>query len=134
MWRVARSSVYARRQAVGAGSEAHVANRDALYASQSHDRAVVKDLSRPRKRGARTPIDDATLVTAIRGVLEASPFHTEGHRKVRIRLRTNGIRVGKHRVLRLMRTHRLLAPTRRVHAHGDRAHSGTITTQRSNEL
>lgn len=134
VWRVARSSVYVRRLAGRPDSGASGSEGDVLYASESHDRAVVQGLPIPKKRGPRTPVDDATLVTAIRGVLKASPFHTEGHRKVRVRLRRDGIRVGKHRVLRLMRTHRLLTPTRRVHAHGDRAHTGTIRTQRPDEL
>lgn len=108
VWRVSRSTVYARR-----------ALRPAAIGT---------------KRGPRTPLDDATLVTEIRAVLAASPFHTEGHRKVRFRLRARGIRVGKQRVLRLMRMHRLLAPARRGHARGDRAHGGTITTTRPNEL
>ena len=33
-----------------------------------------------------------------------------------------------------MREHRLLAPTRRRHARGDRTHSGTIISQRPDEL
>jgi len=74
------------------------------------------------------------VLAAIRAVLTASPFHTEGHRKVRVRLRPHGIHAGKHRVLRLMREGRLLAPTRREHVHGDRAHAGTIITQRPEEL
>ncbi|MGH7645654.1 MAG: IS3 family transposase, partial [Gemmatimonadales bacterium] len=66
--------------------------------------------------------------------MAASPFHTEGHRKVRVRLRPRGIRVGKQRVLRLMREAHLLTPTRRRHVHGDRAHAGRITTSRPDEL
>jgi putative transposase len=58
----------------------------------------------------------------------------EGHRKVRARLRMRGIRVGKKRVLRLMRENGLLAPVRRRHSHGDRTHSGTIRTNRLSEL
>ena len=46
-------------------------------------------------------------MTEIRQVLRNSPFHGEGHRKVRARLRAKGIRVGKNRVLRLMRENRL---------------------------
>ena len=38
------------------------------------------------------------------------------------------------RVLRLMRQRCLLAPYRRRHARGDRAHAGTIITARPNEL
>jgi hypothetical protein len=41
-------------------------------------------------------------------------------------------RVGKNRVLRLMRAHRLLAPQCAGHPHGDPAHAGTITTERPN--
>lgn len=86
------------------------------------------------KRGPRTAQDDATVLAAIRTVLRESPFHTEGHRKVRVRLRPQGIWVGKNRVLRLMRAGQLLAPTRRQQVHGDRAHSGTIITSRPDEL
>ncbi len=70
----------------------------------------------------------------IREVLTTSPFHSEGHRKVRVRLRQRGVRVGKARVLRLMRVHGLLAPTRPGHVHGDPAHAGRITTDRPDEL
>jgi HTH-like domain len=50
------------------------------------------------------------VVEAIRLVLAAMPFHGEGYRKVRARLAHRGLAVGGKRVLRLMRTHRLLAP------------------------
>jgi hypothetical protein len=40
----------------------------------------------------------------------------------------------KERVRRLMREAHLLAPTRRRHVQGDRAHAGTIITQRPDEL
>jgi transposase InsO family protein len=86
------------------------------------------------KRGPHTSGSDNDLVAAIRTVLAETPFHGEGHRKVRVRLRTRGWRVGKNRVLRLMRTHRLLAPQRAGHPHGDPAHAGTITTERPNVM
>jgi hypothetical protein len=38
------------------------------------------------------------------------------------------VRTSKGRVLRLMREATLLAPTRLGHAHGPKAHDGTITT------
>lgn len=84
----------------------------------------------PGKRGPHTTGSDADLVAAIRTVLAETPFHGEGHRKVRVRLRALGWRVGKNRVLRLMRAHGLLAPQRGGHPHGDPAHAGTITTER----
>jgi transposase InsO family protein len=110
VYRIARSSVYA---ALG-GRE---------------DAAVIL-----RKRGPRTLWSDEELVQEIRTVLRESPFLGEGHRKARARLRMRGIRVGKNRVLRLMRENGLLAPVRRRHPHGDRTHSGTIRTNRLNEL
>ncbi len=88
----------------------------------------------PSKRGPHTSGSDDALVAAIRTVLGETPFHGEGHRKVRVRLRALGWRVGKNRVLRLMRVHRLLAPQRLGHPHGDPAHAGTITTERPNVM
>ena len=59
-------------------------------------------------------------------MLAASPFHGEGHRKVWARLRWAGVRTSKRRVLRLMREHGLLAPSRVGSPRGPRAHDGTI--------
>ncbi len=131
IWQVARSTVYAQRVArPRADRDAHIgAERPDLETGSGG-----RPLSCGSKRGPRTPLDDAALLAEIRAVLQASRFCTEGHRKVRVRLRPRGIRVGKARVLRLMRDHRLLAPTRRRHARGDRTHSGTIITQRPDEL
>ena len=36
----------------------------------------------PARRGPRGPMSDDDLTKAIRAVLEATPFHGEGHRKV----------------------------------------------------
>lgn len=81
---------------------------------------------RPRRPGPMGPMPDADLVEAIRGVLAASPFHGEGHRKVWARLRHTGVRTSKRRVLRLMGAHGLLAPSRTGMPRGPRAHDGTI--------
>src|SRR5262245_65043024 len=60
------------------------------------------------------------------GLLAASPCPGEGYRKVWARLRHGGLRTSPRRVLRLMRAHHLLAPTRQGHRHGPKAHDGTI--------
>ena len=86
------------------------------------------------KRGPTTPVSDAEIVTAIRAVLAATPFHGEGYRKVRARLAHRGLAVGGKRVLRLMRVHHLLAPRRLGPPNGDPAHAGTITTTRPDEM
>ena len=78
------------------------------------------------RRGPVGPCTDDALVDHIRRLLEASPFPGEGYRKVWARLRYQGIRTSPRRVLRLMRAHGLLAPTRHGHPHGPKAHDGTI--------
>ena len=70
---------------------------------------------------------DAALLTEIRATLTGSPFHGEGHRKVWARLRLKGVRTSKRRVLRLMRAHDLLAPSRVGTPRGPRNHDGTIS-------
>jgi putative transposase len=89
------------------------------------------DAPPPRRRpGPLGPLPDDALVEAIRGLLAASPFHGEGYRKVWARLRFAGIRTSRRRVLRLMRAHGLLAPSRVGRPHGPKAHDGTIRTAR----
>ena len=104
VWHRARSSVYARRQAT---------RSPALC----------------RRRGPIGAAPDDVLVAHIRRVLEASPFHGEGYRKAWAKLRVAGMRTSKERVRRLMREHDLQAPQRAGHAHGPKAHDGTITTE-----
>lgn len=88
----------------------------------------------PAKRGPKTAVTDAVLLEAMRQVLADCPFHGEGHRKMQVRLGALGHRVGRNRVLRLMRTAGLLAPQRTGAPHGDPAHAGTITTERPNVM
>ena len=104
VWHCARSSVYARRQATPSPAPC-------------------------RRRGPVGAAPDDVLVAHVRRVLEASPFHGEGYRKVWAKLRVEGRRTSKERVRRLMREHDLQAPQRAGHAHGPKAHDGTITTE-----
>ena len=71
-----------------------------------------------RRRGPVGAAPDDVLVAHVRRVLEASPFHGEGYRKVWAKLRVEG-----------RREHDLQAPQRAGHAHGPKAHDGTITTE-----
>src|SRR4051794_9385017 len=79
-----------------------------------------------QRRGPLGAMSDDALTTAIRGVLAASLFHGEGHRKLWARLRYAGTRTSLHRVLRLMRQDNLLAPTRAGSPRGPRNHDGAI--------
>jgi putative transposase len=90
---------------------------------------VYRHLSVPptaQRRGPLGAMSDDALTTAIEGVLAASPFHGEGHRKVWARLRYAGTRTSLRRVLRLMRQNNLLAPARVGSPRGPRNHDGTI--------
>jgi putative transposase len=89
---------------------------------------------RTGKRGPRTKYTDAVLLDHIREDLATTEFVGEGHRKVWARLRVNGIRTSKARVLRLMREAHLLAPHREIRTLGPRSHDGTITTERPDEM
>jgi len=110
VWRVPRSSVYALTAAAGPAPTG-------------------------TKRGPKTAqSSDVEVVMLIRAIVATSPFQSEGHRNVRVRLRQRGVHVGKARVLRLMRGHGLSAPTLPGHVHGDPAHAGRITTDHPDEL
>ena len=84
------------------------------------------------KRGPKTALDDDALLVLIRADLAGSPFIGEGHRKVHARLHfLAGYKVGRNRILRLMRAHRLLSPHRSAFAPA-KAHDGRITTDAPN--
>jgi transposase InsO family protein len=99
-----------------------------------HQHRAAGPPAEPTKRGPKTAYPDEVLTAHIRQVLAASPFLGEGHRKVWARLRAQGIRTSKPRVLRLMRQAGLLAPSRTQRVLGPRAHDGRITTERPNQM
>lgn len=107
-WRMSRATVYRQRRA---------------------------DPERKRRRpGPEGAMPDAALANRIRALLAGSPFHGEGYRKVWARLRFSGVRTSPRRVLRVMRAHHLLAHQRPGAPRGPRAHDGTITTGRVDEM
>jgi putative transposase len=110
VWEVARSTVYATKGRAAGPATA------------------------PGRRGPKPRWSDETVLSEIRAVLAAAVFLGEGHRKVWARLRWQGVRTSKARVLRLMREAQLLAPTRVGHAHGPKAHDGTITTAQPDQM
>jgi putative transposase len=104
--------------------------RSTVYATKGRAASPVA----AQRRGPKPRWSDAALLTEIRAVLAAALFLGEGHRKVWARLRWQGVRTSKARVLRLMREAQLLAPTRGGHAHGPKAHDGTITTEQPDQM
>ena len=88
--------------------------RATFYQSrQRRDAAMTLARHRPGKRGPKPKLSDKRLLALIQEDLQNSPFIGEGHRKVWARLKCGqGIRVGRNRVLRLMRDNNLLSPHR----------------------
>jgi putative transposase len=106
--------------------------RSTFYARRQPARPSVTTAVTARRRGPRPAVSDDELLTRIRGDLARTPFSGEGYRKVWARLRVrDGIRVGRKRVNRLMREHRLLSPHRRPTGEA-KLHEGTITTDAPN--
>ncbi len=108
VWNLARSSFYAARR-----REQH-----------PHD---------AQKRGPKV-LSDEELVDEIRRILAAPVFAGEGYRKIWARLRHNGVRTCKHRVLRLLRRHELLSPARQPEPVRSNPHEGTIVTELPNQM
>lgn len=106
--------------------------RSSYYESLRRRREACAPRER-RRPGPRVQLDDAALLGKIREVLAETPFHTEGHKKVRARLRRRGIRAGRERVNRVMRRAGLLSPQRAARREG-KAHTGSIVPKTINEL
>ena len=107
--------------------------RSTYYEREQRRRQPASAPQPRRKPGPKTALSDAALVEAIRSVINDSPFSGEGHRKVRARLAKQQVFAGRHRILRLMRLHGLLAP-RRGRRSPSRAHDARIITDQPNEM
>src|SRR5205085_5746010 len=92
--------------------------RSRFYAARHRER-------HPREAQKRGPkvLSDAELVTAIRQLVEECVFSGEGYRKIWARLRQQGIRTSKDRVLQLLREN---SCSRR---HGSQSRFGAIRTR-----
>ena len=103
--------------------------RSSFYAARHRER-------HPRETQKRGPkvFSDAELVTAIRQLLEEAVFSGEGYRKIWARLRQQGIRTSKGRVLQLLRENQLLSPARQPEPVRSHPHEGTIIAERPNQM
>ena len=107
--------------------------RSTVHARRSRERAE-ETSPKSRTRGPAPAVTDEQLLGHIRQYLTTSVFVGEGHRKVWAALRVQSeVRVSKRRVLRLMREHNLLAPTRGP-VGAAREHTGKITTSAPDEM
>ena len=92
--------------------------------------------SKPRETNKRGPKvhSDEELMTEIRQLLAEPVFMGEGYRKIWARLRHKGIRTCKDRVLRLLRQHQLLSPSRQPDAGRSNPHEGSIIAALPNQM
>lgn len=81
------------------------------------------------RRGPVGAMPDGDLVSQIAQLIEDSPFHGEGYRKMWARLRHKRVFTSQERVRRLMREHNLSACLGQGTPRGSKAHDGTITPQ-----
>jgi len=103
--------------------------RSSFYAARHRER-------HPREAQKRGPkvLSDAELVTAIRQLLHEAVFHGEGYRKIWARLRHQGIRTSKDRVLQLLRENQLLSPARQPEPVRSNPHEGTIIAELPHQM
>jgi putative transposase len=104
-------------------------SRSAAHEQRRRRRVSVVEAPARRRPGPVGALPDAELLGEIRRDLDSSPFVGEGHRKVWARLRRQGVRTSRKRVLRLTREAGLLAPTPQVRRRAQRLHEGTITVE-----
>lgn len=86
-----------------------------------------------KKPGPKPVISDSELLGLVKQDITASPFKGEGHRKVHARLKRQSKRIGRNRVLGIMKANNLLSPHRGVQAPQD-PHAGTIITDEPNVM
>jgi len=92
-----------------------------------------KRILEPKDRRGRVPsISDDDLIREIKEDIKSSHFHGEGHKKIYASLRRfRGIKVGRNRILNLMRRHKMLSPYR-YQQRDAKLHDGRITTDDPN--
>jgi putative transposase len=103
--------------------------RSSFYAARHRER-------HPREAQKRGPkvLSDTELVNAIRQLLDEAVFSGEGYRKIWARLRHQGIRTSKDRVLQLLRENQLLSPARQPQPIRSNPHEGTIIAELPNQM
>ena len=103
--------------------------RSSFYAARRRE----QEPQEPKKRGPKL-YSDEELVDKIRQILSHPVFTGEGYRKIWARLRHQGVRTCKDRVLRLLRENHLLSPSRLAAPAPGNPHEGIIITEAPNQM
>jgi transposase InsO family protein len=119
-----KAEVSGRRFPLGLLCQVVGVPRSSFYEYQRAQRQARRER---KKRGPKMQADDKRLLELIREVLQRSPFHTEGTKKVHRRLRAwFNVRASRARVNRLMREAGLLSPQRFEADRSQKLHEGTL--------
>ena len=111
-----------------------VSNLETMPLERVLARAQNNEAKEPRRRGPQGPCSDVELIQKIREVLQQSPFHGEGYRKVWAKLRYKGIRTSRRRVPAVDAPGRFAAFQRLGNPRGSKAHEGTILKEEPDQM
>jgi len=99
-----------------------------------YDRRVRKGDEASLKPGPKVIFTDHQVVSKVKELLANPYFHSEGYKKLKVRLEAKGLKVGKERLLRLLKEHDLLAHQRYNPNGSSRLHDGTIITDQADQM
>lgn len=105
-----------------------------LSSAAWYDTRPRKEASEHLKPGPKVRFSDEQVVSAVKEILREPLFHSEGYKKLKVRLAQQGVFVGKERLRRLLRAHGLLRWSRPGNNGASRTHDGIIITQKPNEM
>lgn len=105
-----------------------------LSSAAWYDKRPRKKSGDTLKRGPQVVFSDEAVLLAVKDILKAPMFYGEGYKKLKVRLEHQGIKVGKERLLALLKAHDLLAHQRLPKTGGGRKHEGTIIAEQPNML
>ena len=102
--------------------------------STHYYRSIKASPSSKQRPGPKLKVSDLEILAHAQRLLRECPFLGEGYRKLHSRLRFDDILVGKDRLLRILRENDMLAKPLSENERGPRHHTGTIGTERPDEM
>jgi len=105
-----------------------------LSSAAWYDTRPRKEVTKHLKPGPKTRFSDEQVLTAVKDFLKTPLFHSEGYKKLKVRLAQQGILIGKERLRRLLGANELLRWARPGNNGASRTHNGIIITQKPNKM
>jgi len=105
-----------------------------LSSSAWYDTRARKSISDKQKPGPKPKYSDACILSSVKELLKNPMFSGEGYKKLKVRLSSIGIQVGKERLLRILSESDLLARPHSTANGSSRTHDGRIITDAPNVM